>query len=118
MSYDLDFWKYKKGVSLDNQTVYLKACCDGENVDGLEDLPIDEILKKIDETFSSWEKLDKESYENSSGEGAFQIETTPQSVRFDCYGVTEDDMNLIIEIMYDFGCPLYDPQVPERYDKG
>ena len=40
MSYDLDFWKYQDGVYLDNQTVYEKACCDGERVEGLEELPI------------------------------------------------------------------------------
>ena len=43
MSIDLNFWKYRSGVYLDNTMVYQKACCDNEQVEGLEHLPIDAI---------------------------------------------------------------------------
>lgn len=115
MSMDLDFWKYKKGICLDNREVYLKACCDGEEIDALEQLPIEEILNKLAVVFKDWTALDKNNYEKE-GHGAFSIFTTLQIVRFDCYGMNGDDMNLLIDIMLDFGCPLYDPQISERFD--
>ena len=59
MSYDLDFWKYQDGVYLDNQTVYEKACCDGERVEGLEKLPIGQIRQRI----ADWQRLDGDNYE-------------------------------------------------------
>ena len=42
--------------------------------------------------------------------------TTSQSVMIDCYGMDGEDMNKFIDILFEYGCPLYDPQVGERYD--
>ncbi|TPN82877.1 hypothetical protein [Aquimarina algicola] len=117
MSYDLDFWKYKKGIYLDNQEVYEK-CSDAQTIDGLEDLPIESILRDVQKEFTSWKMNDSNiDFENPNGNGSFQIFTTKQFVRFDCYRMSGEDMNRIIDIMYEFGCPLYDPQVPQRYDQ-
>ncbi len=115
MSYDINFWKYKSGVAHDNDKVYAKACCDGGTLDELEALPTDEILKKIEQTFSDWTKLDEFNYEKPEG-GAFAISTTSQTVRFDCCGMEGDDMNTLTDILIDFGCPMYDPQISERFD--
>lgn len=54
MSMDLNFWKYKKDTAHDHSTVYQTACCDGEVMEVLEVLPIDEILKKVADSFSDW----------------------------------------------------------------
>ena len=43
MSYDINFWRYKPGISLDHQEVY-EQLSDGKRVEGLEDLPIREML--------------------------------------------------------------------------
>ncbi len=48
--------------------------------------------------------------------GAFQIFTIPQAVRFDCYGMQEADLNSLVDILIEFGCPLYDPQISTRFD--
>lgn len=117
MSMDLNFWRYKKGSVHDHGKVYEAACCDGELVEELENLPIEEILKKIANTFLDWEKLDERTYEKED-QGAFTIFTTSQIVRFDCYGVNETNLNKMIDIMLEYGCPLYDPQINERFDKG
>ncbi len=114
MSVDLDFWRYKEGAAHDNDKVYRLACCDGETVEGLEDLPIEDILKKTASVFSDWNALSENIYEKD--DASFEISVTPQIVRFDCYGVSEDDMNRFIDIMADFGCPLYDPQISTRFD--
>ena len=47
MSMDLNFWKYKENAAHDHATVYQTACCDGEVMEVLEILPIDDILKKL-----------------------------------------------------------------------
>ena len=51
MGRQLVFWKYEEGVYLDNQVVY-KKICNQEEINGLSELSIDEILnldaKQID----------------------------------------------------------------------
>ena len=117
MSYDISFWKYKEGVTHDDNRIYEQACCDGKLIEELESLPIDEILTQIASVFSDWTALDKEHYENEKeGKGAFEIFTTSQIVRFDCYGMQENDMNTLMDVLIDFGCPVYDPQVSTRFD--
>ncbi len=115
MSMDLNFWKYKEGAAHDDSRVYELACCDGGHMDVLEPLPIDEIIGKTAAVFSGWDSPDNCHYEKEN-RGAFEIFTTPQIVRFDCSGMLGEDMNALIDILAEFGCPLYDPQVPARFD--
>lgn len=115
MSYDLNFWKFKSGIYLDPQTTY-SSLCEGEHVDGLEELPIEEILNRIKVIFSDgWEQLDELNWE-AVNRGAFQISTTSQMLRVDCYGMSVNDMNRFIDLGTEFECPLYDPQVGTRFD--
>lgn len=113
---DLNFWKYKENIVHDHAAVYQTACCDGDAMEELEILPIDEILKKVAVAFSDWTIQDGGKDFEKEGHGAFQIFTTSQIVRFDCYGMQEVDMNLLMDILIDFGCPLYDPQISTRFD--
>ena len=62
MSLDLNFWKYKEGVTHNDSKVYETACCDGEIFDGLEDLPVDEIISNIPSVFPGWNSIDKYNY--------------------------------------------------------
>jgi hypothetical protein len=113
MSYDLGFWKQYPGSTLDPQGVY-ERLSDGESVEGLEDLPTDRILGRIAETFAEgWERLDPTNWESS--QGSFQVSTTPQGFRIDCYGIAGEVMNLFLEIGQEFGCRLYDPQTGVRF---
>ncbi|PKV11467.1 hypothetical protein [Xanthomonas prunicola] len=115
MSYDLDFWKYKPGISLDHPFVY-ERLTEGEHVEGLEELPIEMMLSRLEELFSDgWAQSDVLHYE-SDDRGVFQIFTTAQFFRVDCYGMSGEDMNRFIDLGKEFGCPLYDPQVETRYD--
>lgn len=41
---------------------------------------------------------------------------TDQFVRFDCYNVTYEFMNLIIDIMAKYECPLYDSTISVRFE--
>lgn len=116
MSLDLNFWRYKEGAVHDDSRVYEAACCDGEALDILEDLPIGDILAEVARTFPDWTVQDGGRDFEMEGRGAIQITTTPQIVRFDCYGMKGDDMNTLMDVLIGFGCPLYDPQVSTRFD--
>lgn len=114
--YELFFWRYQDGIYLNHQLVY-EALVEEEIVEGLEDLPVTVIVNRINSVFSNWEKVDENSWKNPNGKGAFQVKTTPQSIQIDCYGTEGKTMNLLVDTMEEFKCPLYDPQVPERYDE-
>lgn len=116
VSVDLSFWKYQNGVYLDNTVVYQKACCDNEEVEGLEILPIEEILKEIETAFCEWDSLDVFNYERENL-GSFQISTTPQTICFSCYSMEQADMKRFSSILSKFDCELYDPQQEVRFDK-
>lgn len=117
MSIDLNFWKYQDGTYLDNAAVYRSACCDQEEVEGLALLPIEDILSETASAFQDWNALDAFNFEKKEGEGSFQISTTPQTVRFDCYSMERADMKRFSTVMSKFGCPLYDPGQGVRFDK-
>jgi len=116
MSRDLNFWKYKENVVHNHKKVYKVACCDGKLMDELEMLPIEEILKKVSVVFSDWTIEDNGNDYEKENHGAFQIFTTSQIVRFDCYNMRENDMNTLMDILIEFGCPLYDSQISTRFD--
>ena len=116
MSYDLDFWQYETARPMADHHAVYERLSEGEFVAGLRTIPIDAILAKLDGVFSSlgWTKLDETNWEGQAG--AFQIFTTPQFLRIDCYGMNGEDMNRVIDLASGFGLPLYDPQVGKRYD--
>ncbi|MFV8359212.1 hypothetical protein [Flavobacterium sp. LS1P3] len=114
--YELLFWKYQDGIYLNHHLVY-EAIVEQEIVEGLEELPVQVILNRIASVFSKWEKVDEKSWKNNNGVGAFHIRTTPQSIKIDCYGTEGKTMDSLVNIMDEFKCPLYDPQVPERHDE-
>lgn len=117
MSYDLNFWKYKKGVCLDHQLVY-ESLCDGLLVDGLEELPIEKMLARLEQLFADgWHRQSKYDWESQTQtRGAFQIYANSQLFRINCYGMEGEDMNRFIDLGEEFGCPLYDPQAGRRFD--
>ncbi|MFB6366438.1 hypothetical protein ACFCP7_20665 [Paenibacillus elgii] len=78
-------------------------------------MPISQIIKDIQEEFRDW-TITNHDFEKD-GKGVFQLFTTEQFVRVDCYGVSGDDMNKLIDILLKYDCPLYDPQVSERFDE-
>lgn len=114
MSNDLNFWRYQSGIRLTHQLVYEKLS-GGQRVDGLEELPIERIMRRIGEEFAGWKKVDARIFDGGD-KGGFEIRTTPQSFRIDCRGMEGDDLNRFIDIGAEFGCPLYDPHEGKRYD--
>jgi hypothetical protein len=116
MSHDLDFWRYKDNTNQEHQKTY-EALSDGETLDTVEELPIEKMKQRVADLFSKgWERLDEMTWEAESDErGSFQLFTTPQFFRVDCYGMEGEDMNHFIDIGLEFDCPLYDPQEEQRF---
>jgi hypothetical protein len=92
---------------------------DGTGVVGLASIPTDLIVSRIASTFSedieegsdslalSWVSKDEMS--------SFQVETSAQHVLVEMRPLNHDIANTIIDIASEFGCPLYDPQIYERF---
>lgn len=119
MSYDLNFWRQSADESRTPQAIY-ETFCAGEEVHGLVELPMSEMVAALIDAFPEAESGETGPsgrwFEGISGGGAMTIEWTRFFLRADCYGMTGDDMNKVIDVAHRFECPLYDPQVNERFD--
>lgn len=114
MGRQLVFWKNTDGVYLDSHEVYEKICGQ-ENISGLETLDINKILERVNDVFSDWCRLDEYNFESQNG--AFTVEAYENAVLFECSeSVDYSSLNKIIDIMLEFDCPLYDPQINVRFD--
>ena len=116
MSYDFNFWRYKKGADRDHKAVYENACRLQKELPCLETLPIEEILEKIDAAFGDWEKYPGNCYVKEQAEIYLTVITTSQTVCLKCTGMSEEDMNRLIDVMKSFGCPYYDSYLNRRFD--
>lgn len=112
MARDLSFWKEKTSSERSAEDTY-KALLNGEKLDYVCDLPTEQILCDVKDLFSDWEQLDSCNYEKNGA--AIEIFVNDQICRFDCYSLTEADMNKIIDIMLKYECPLYDAAINVRF---
>lgn len=115
MSYDINFWKQQRSLSLGAEEIYGRLCS-GEEVEGLTLLPVDTILARLKERFPAFDPT-QEFPDVQLEEGNIEFIWSNFHFRFDFRGdVPAADRNAIVEIMRSFGCPMYDPQVNKRYD--
>ncbi|MDQ8188533.1 hypothetical protein [Pelagicoccus sp. SDUM812002] len=114
MSYQLAFWKYGSSPSTDHSKIY-QQLMDEELPDSVEELPIEEIRKEIDQKFSKeWKEEFKNFY--SKEDKVFEVSTNPKLLLIDCRGLEGEEMNDFIDLAGKFGCSLYDPQTEQRYE--
>jgi hypothetical protein len=113
MSRDLSFWKIKKVTQVDNSEIY-QELANGKNLDYIGEIPVNQVLEDFKNEFKEW-NIQKSLY-FEKGDEAFQLMITNQFVRADCYGMTEYNMNRIIDILYKYDCPLYDSTIDVRFD--
>jgi len=96
-----------------NSEIYLKLSNE-EYLDFVDEIPEERIIGDFKRVFSDWYE---DNFYFEKGDEAFDLMVTPQFVRTDCYGMTEDNMNKIIDILYEYGCPLYDSVIDVRFDE-
>ena len=137
MSYDLAFWRYEDNAySDDHQHVY-EQLCEEEPIAGVAELPYADIMRAVHAHFSGWDVNEYNAdpadadalkaeiaqrgytdvYAHPQGKGAFEAYPSRQCVIFSCKGLDYQYMNDLIDILYEFNCPLYDPQTNERFDE-
>ena len=114
--YELLFWEYQEGIYLNHHEVY-ECIVDEITVEGLNDIQHLVIMNRINTVFKDWQKVDQDSWKNPFGVGAFQIKATEKYIKIDCYGTDSKTMELLANTLEEYNLPLYDPQIPVRYDE-
>ena len=113
MARDLNFWKTKKDLMISNSEIY-KNLTKGKYLDYICDIPSKQVLEDFKIEFSEWKYSDDLIF--SKGQESFQLLITNQFVRADCYSMSEQNMNKIIDILLKYDCPLYDAAIDVRFD--
>ena len=113
MSYDLSFWNQPADFNAAPLDVY-RSLSEGIPFKSLNQIDVvgfyTRIIQKFPSTRESNGILDWEGEKNS-----FQVSSSSQHVRIDCYGKPGEWMNVFIDIGKEFGCPLNDPKSNERF---
>lgn len=113
MARDLSFWKVKENTQEENSQIY-KMLSEGKYLDYIEKLPSEQILQDFKVAFKEWEMTDDFWFEN--GDEKFQLFLTEQFVRTDCYSMAEENLNKIMDILFEYDCPLYDSSIDVRFE--
>jgi len=111
MTYDLAMWSAQAGLSLGPPQIY-EQLCDGKDVDGLDDLPLDRVMASAKERFPG---IEQDIYELNweADDESLQVTWSPQHVHFECHGPSEDTLARLVQLAAEFECVLYDPQAGE-----
>jgi hypothetical protein len=116
MSYDLVFWKHNTASVISPQEIY-DDLMDGRPVAALDSINIPAVIARVEQAFG---KLDLDgglaTWEGHS-RGMFEVYTSDQHVHFCCRQLRDEDVNTLIDILKEFQCCLFDPQV-NHYFKG
>jgi hypothetical protein len=114
MSYDLVFWKQRSNSTTDPSSIY-HALMDGLTVEELETLPIAELFHRIHQHFPGIVTTGGLTYWEGGDRGFFELYSSPKHLHICCRQLPASEINKLIEIAAEFGCPLYDPQVNKRF---
>lgn len=110
MSYDLTFWRYRSKPRMAAMKIY-EALMEGQNVEGLDELPTEEIREKIMELFGDWKADAGTVLDFEKDEESFQVTLEPNYIRFDCYGSTISYRERLIGLLSNqYNCHMFDPQ--------
>jgi hypothetical protein len=84
-------------------------------VDGLASLPVADICSQLGKAFPKFDTSKKFPTFRTSG-GSIEVSWSNYYFRFDLRGDCGTEAQTIIETMAGFECPLFDPQLNQRYD--
>jgi hypothetical protein len=113
MSYDLLFWQQPADEKRSPAEI-ATALTDHRHVQGLAILPVDAIAARITKKFPLT-KVGGLTFWEGNAAGMFELYMSDQHVHFCCRQLLAEHCNALIEIMNEFHCPLYDPQVDQRF---
>ena len=113
MSYDINFWKLQHPLDLTPEQIYGRLC-KREPVEGLAKLPVDQILERLKQAYPDFDPTESFPMARTC-EGSIEFGWSDQHFRFDIRGIC-GDCQKAVDIMTEFGCPMYDPQLNKRHD--
>ena len=113
MSYDINFWRQERPLELSAQEIY-ERLNKREPVEGLAKLPVEQILARLKHAFPDFDPAEDFPLARTA-EGSIEFGWSDYHFRFDIRGICGDCQKLV-DIMSEFDCPMYDPQVGKRYD--
>jgi hypothetical protein len=119
VSYDLVFWK-SAGPAADPAATYDRLA-NREHAEGIEELPIEQFLHALAGAFPGSVREPNGSdewqiWDAPDGSRGFETWWSPFHVETFCRGLTDDEMNRIIDVALSFHCRLFDPQTNERFE--
>lgn len=120
MSYDLYFWRFVDEAANPpgKEDAYVKICHDlasGETPEAVASLPVNDVKAVVGNKLAA---------EGWSGDAQFwdrkgaviEFYSHVRHVSISMRGKwSGDDANMLIDIMKEFDCPLFDPQIGERF---
>ena len=113
MPYTLFFWNQPAGFSLLPANI-AQELQHGNDVEGLIDLPVHEILTRLKAEFpSAIEKAG--SLAGKTEGGSFEATWSWQFLRIDGHALTDEIRERLCGILQEFGALAYDPQLNLRY---
>jgi hypothetical protein len=113
LSYDINFWKQERSLALSAQEIY-ERLNGKEPVEGLAKLPVADIIARLKAAFPDFDPSEDFPLAGTS-EGSIEFFWSDYHFRFDIRGIGGDCQKLV-DVMTEFGCPMYDPQEGKRYD--
>jgi len=109
--FELLFWKSMPSVRLSSAEIARELVW-GEEVDGLIDLPVREIIDRLKAEFPEHEEKSGVLL-GRAGAGTFEATWTWQYIRVQCQGFAGEERERLIETIESFGCMAYDPQLSQ-----
>jgi hypothetical protein len=104
----LMFWRQDPGVQQPAETISQELSF-GEDVEGLVDLPIKEVIDRIKAEFTGVDE--KPGVLVGRGHaGQFEVSWSWQFFRIEGPHLEEDDRQKFLSIGRDFGCQAYEPK--------
>jgi len=107
-AYQLLFWKSTPAVRLSSAEIARELLW-GEDVEGLIDLPVREIIDRLRAEFPQHEEKSGVLV-GHDGDGSFEATWTWQHIRVDCRNLSSGQRDRLIEAVESLGCMAYDPQ--------
>jgi hypothetical protein len=108
-AYQILFWKPGPAVKLSPAEIARELLW-GEEVEGLIDLPVRQIIDRLKSEYSQHEEKSGALIGQDSS-GSFEATWTWQCFRVDCRNLPLSERDRLIELIESFDCMAYDPQL-------
>lgn len=120
MSYDLYFWRFADEAANPpgKDEAYAGICrtlASGETPESIMSLPVDEVRSAIGKKLAADGWSGEAQFWDRNG-AVIEFHSDERHVSISMRGKwLGDDANTLIDIMKEYGCPLYDPKIGERF---